>query len=254
MGLINCPECNKQISDRAPACIQCGYPLHATSKLNKPEINPQTHSHVPNSQITNRDLALVLATKKSEGLAFILTFLLGPLGLFYADVKKALILIVVGFFAAILALVIDSSYTLYVGLSIALWLISIFIALTSVSEFNSKISSDVLLDASNTSSTPSYNASTDSIQELHRLMQVKSGNLIFSNTLKESIVSILNEICEDNSACYFLIKEYKHRYKSDLVEDLKDLSNSYETIKHYLKPFIDFGLVSKDFPHKPINI
>lgn len=27
MALINCPECGKQISDKAPACIHCGYPI-----------------------------------------------------------------------------------------------------------------------------------------------------------------------------------------------------------------------------------
>lgn len=27
MALITCPECGKQISDKAPACIHCGYPL-----------------------------------------------------------------------------------------------------------------------------------------------------------------------------------------------------------------------------------
>lgn len=27
MALIRCPECGKEISDRAPACIHCGFPL-----------------------------------------------------------------------------------------------------------------------------------------------------------------------------------------------------------------------------------
>ena len=27
MALIPCPECGKEISDRAPTCIHCGYPL-----------------------------------------------------------------------------------------------------------------------------------------------------------------------------------------------------------------------------------
>lgn len=25
MALIKCPECGKEISDKAPACIHCGY-------------------------------------------------------------------------------------------------------------------------------------------------------------------------------------------------------------------------------------
>ncbi|GHE68087.1 hypothetical protein GCM10019059_29940 [Camelimonas fluminis] len=27
MSLISCPECGRQISDRAPACPGCGYPV-----------------------------------------------------------------------------------------------------------------------------------------------------------------------------------------------------------------------------------
>lgn len=28
MALINCPECNKQISDKAEKCPDCGHPMH----------------------------------------------------------------------------------------------------------------------------------------------------------------------------------------------------------------------------------
>lgn len=31
MALIKCPECGKEVSDRAPACIHCGFPLAATT-------------------------------------------------------------------------------------------------------------------------------------------------------------------------------------------------------------------------------
>jgi hypothetical protein len=29
MPLIECPDCKKQISDQAPACIHCGHPMHS---------------------------------------------------------------------------------------------------------------------------------------------------------------------------------------------------------------------------------
>lgn len=32
MALITCPECGKKISDKADACIHCGYPLHNKQK------------------------------------------------------------------------------------------------------------------------------------------------------------------------------------------------------------------------------
>ena len=30
MALIKCPECGKEISDKASACIHCGCPIHAS--------------------------------------------------------------------------------------------------------------------------------------------------------------------------------------------------------------------------------
>lgn len=30
MALIKCPECGKEISDKSPVCINCGYPLNQT--------------------------------------------------------------------------------------------------------------------------------------------------------------------------------------------------------------------------------
>lgn len=35
MALIKCPECGKEVSDKAPACIQCGYPLLAETKVDR---------------------------------------------------------------------------------------------------------------------------------------------------------------------------------------------------------------------------
>lgn len=34
MALINCPECGKEVSDQAPACIHCGFPLNNTNNIN----------------------------------------------------------------------------------------------------------------------------------------------------------------------------------------------------------------------------
>lgn len=33
MALIKCPECGKEISDKAPACIHCGYPINSVSTV-----------------------------------------------------------------------------------------------------------------------------------------------------------------------------------------------------------------------------
>lgn len=39
MALINCPECGKKISDKADACIHCGYPIQRQHKSELDKIN-----------------------------------------------------------------------------------------------------------------------------------------------------------------------------------------------------------------------
>jgi hypothetical protein len=255
MALINCPECNKQISDQAPACIQCGYPLASKNLGQQSETNPSEKPSVQHSVITNKEIVVALASKKSEGLAFIFTFFFGPLGLFYADEKKALIVIAVGLVLVFISFGFDNPDSFYIGLSIVLWLVSMFLAMISVTEYNNKISSGLIGSDANTLEEPSIDnpeISFDSIQELNRLINLAHSSSLVPSTLKDKIISLIHEICEEKSDCYFLLKEYKSRFSSDLVEDLKELSNSHDTIKSYLEPFIDFGFVSKDFPHKPI--
>ena len=42
MALINCPECGKEVSDKATQCIHCGYPLNnATNAPTKEKVKQQ---------------------------------------------------------------------------------------------------------------------------------------------------------------------------------------------------------------------
>jgi ribosomal protein L37E len=46
MALINCPECNREISDKAEACPHCGFPV---AKLATPLTPKPTQNDLPNS-------------------------------------------------------------------------------------------------------------------------------------------------------------------------------------------------------------
>lgn len=45
MALIKCPECNKEVSDKAPACIHCGYPISQNTTCNKFYVNIDGRSY-----------------------------------------------------------------------------------------------------------------------------------------------------------------------------------------------------------------
>ena len=50
MALINCPECEKQISDKANSCPDCGFPINNDNKFKPREVkvmgNIQKHNNI----------------------------------------------------------------------------------------------------------------------------------------------------------------------------------------------------------------
>ena len=71
MALVTCVDCGKQFSDLAASCIHCGRPMK------------QAHSPTPLRQESSDQLAVearVANEKKSTGLAYLLFFLLGSIG------------------------------------------------------------------------------------------------------------------------------------------------------------------------------
>lgn len=58
MALIKCPECGEMVSDRAIACIKCGYPIREIGTLNNNE-------DVKQEQQTGKSISVV-ETKKPK--------------------------------------------------------------------------------------------------------------------------------------------------------------------------------------------
>ena len=57
MALINCPECGKEVSDKAEACPFCGYPITVGSK----EVEQEIPSMIPNNTLTRNRKPLIIA-------------------------------------------------------------------------------------------------------------------------------------------------------------------------------------------------
>ncbi len=52
MALIKCPECGEMVSDQAPACIHCGYPLNAQAQQQQ-QVRPEDQVKCPKCGSTN---------------------------------------------------------------------------------------------------------------------------------------------------------------------------------------------------------
>lgn len=56
MSLINCPECEKQVSDKAANCPNCGYPIHSTTIQINVSFNKDEKEDENQSETTEADL------------------------------------------------------------------------------------------------------------------------------------------------------------------------------------------------------
>ena len=66
--LIKCPECGKDISDKAPACIYCGFPLHLlqqTQSTNSYNIKLECFDK-SNKPIILKEIRIITQLKLSE--------------------------------------------------------------------------------------------------------------------------------------------------------------------------------------------
>ena len=100
-----CPYCAETIKAEAKACRFCNHDL-VTSHLGLPA--PTTASPKPKipagTDAAQPKQVVIVAQTKSMGIAFILTFLFGPLGMFYSTVVGGIIMMIISIPVAIITL------------------------------------------------------------------------------------------------------------------------------------------------------
>jgi hypothetical protein len=70
----------------------------------------------------------------------------------------------------------------------------------------------------------------------------------------EEISNILADLCISKDAAIYVLTVYKKLFDVDLVKQLLKATDYYYNIKIILKPFIDLQVLSKNYPHKLINL
>ena len=60
MALIKCPECGGQVSDKAEACIHCGYPLKNISQNAQEKMLKQENLNIHDQKLSLKNTEVVL--------------------------------------------------------------------------------------------------------------------------------------------------------------------------------------------------
>ena len=119
MALIKCDDCGQEVSMKAVSCPKCGNPITAAERTNIVQSDNSTAAAI-----------LAVGQKKSMGIALLLTFFFGPLGLLYASVGGGVILL--------LLTIVIGLVTLGIGFFVG-WIASMIWAAVAVNSHNAKI-------------------------------------------------------------------------------------------------------------------
>ena len=129
MALITCPDCNKDVSDRAEKCLNCGAPI-ANAQI--PIVHPAL---IPEFVLNEKFNAQYENESKSPAVAVILAFIFGPLGTFYSNVGAGFVMTFVYLF---------SLFGSVVGLLVAS-VVNMFICYFFANESNEKLKAKLLI-------------------------------------------------------------------------------------------------------------
>ncbi len=91
------------------------------------------------------------------------------------------------------------------------------------------------------------------LEKLKTLVEKEKNKNIFGKSSRSEIIDLIESHCESKNDCINLIDNYRLKYDSNLINDLKALSTSYEGIKQMLSVFITFEVVEKNHPHEIIT-
>jgi len=231
MALINCPECGKQVSEKAFQCPQCAYPFN----LSNSKIEQQNFVKLAQPQIVN----VVTNENKSEGLAILLSFLLGPIGLFYLDSNvaiKYLLYLVTGLIVIALMFGIENpSFEILGGIiSVLFWISSMVKASELAKLINIKYQE---LDA--------YEYSyANRIRAI--ILQTKGKLLSNSDELKE-LIELINLKASNEDDLSNLIQDYNNKFHSNFLDDLGDITSNKVILLKIFEPFHKHGFISNEY-------
>ena len=91
------------------------------------------------------------------------------------------------------------------------------------------------------------------LEKLKTLIEKEKNKNIFGKSSRSEIIDLIESHCESKNDCINLIDNYSIKYGSNLINDLKALSTSYEGIKQMLSVFITYEVVEKNHPHEIIT-
>jgi hypothetical protein len=73
------------------------------------------------------------------------------------------------------------------------------------------------------------------------------------NNISSDLILVLENQCTSKEAALDLIDKYSQAFNKDLIGRIVNISNILSQIQGYIKPFIEVGVVEKEYPYDRIE-
>jgi len=84
---------------------------------------------------------------------------------------------------------------------------------------------------------------------LNKLIKNARESMWIGNSDIKKVEDLYSALCSCREDCYRIMKAYKAKFGLEVIEDLKSLSDNYNTIVRFVAPFIEFEIVEGKYPH-----
>jgi len=90
------------------------------------------------------------------------------------------------------------------------------------------------------------------VDALSSLIKQQKGSLLGGSN-REKIIDLTTELCETKAHAELILQYYDKNFNKDLIQELKSLTSSYDSIRSYVYPFIQVELIDEKYPHDRIK-
>ena len=89
------------------------------------------------------------------------------------------------------------------------------------------------------------------VKKLHQL--IARQKYAFGSSGMKEVLALIDKLCPTKDEAIKLLNSYTSYFNADLLQELKTINTSYDSIKRNVSKFIELGVIKEEYPHDLIK-